>query len=127
MRLIVLITLISLITACSSHSEKWYLNHPDALKKALSECPKQTPKGLSCKQLTLLYKAVTEYAVDLQTNPQAFGQEIIALQNKISELEKQLQESSGGEKEGIQEKIDALNKKLDIYLTTVRLFESPER
>jgi len=72
-----------LLVACSPQNERYYRTHPEALQNAIKKCPAHQPSHLSCKQLTGIARITNELAYQLQTNPQTFGQKILALQQTI--------------------------------------------
>lgn len=126
MRYIIVLFVALLVSSCSKHNDRWYLSHPAALQEALEACPERAPRDLSCQQLNELGVVINQYAEQLQANPQAFGQKIIAMQSDISRLEQQMQSaSSKALKESLSFKIASIQKKLDFYMATVRLLESP--
>ncbi|MCC5793088.1 MAG: hypothetical protein JJT82_10865 [Legionellaceae bacterium] len=118
--------MISALSACQAHQEKWYLQHPQALQEALSACPEQTPRGISCEHLKMLDRFVKELADELQQDPQAFGQKIMQLQMKITQLEATLHRSPAPQElKAVQVQLHNLNQELEHHMLAVRLLESP--
>ena len=127
MRCILLCLVVIGMASCSTHNERWYMTHPKALQKALDACPEKSLQGFSCQQLKEVGKAINQYALILQRNPQAFGQKIIAMQTKIVALQQQLNSADSKEdKKRISSELSTLTDTLRLYMITVRLFESPE-
>ncbi|CDZ78187.1 hypothetical protein BN59_02495 [Legionella massiliensis] len=112
-----------LIIGCSSHNEHYYQIHPQALQDAIKSCPAKQPTPLSCEQLTSLAVAMNEIAYQLQTNPQAFGRKILALQQAMASQEAALKTKADPELKATLEKNKLL---LEQYLAVVRWLESPE-
>lgn len=126
MRWILLASLSGLISACADQKgERYYQAHPEVLQRALEQCPNHSPAKLSCQQLEALANQLNEFAFELQTSPQAYGQKILALQSLISKQENKLQ--SGSEEPELRERLRKNKKTLQARLAVVRLLESPTR
>lgn len=115
-KLIVLFSLIAL-TACSSQDKSYYLGHPEAMQKALNECPAKSPGKISCSELKEVAVKFNQMANELRLNPQAFGKKILSLQEQLANAK-----LKGNEKTSIQK----LDNEITERLIMVKLFESPE-
>ena len=80
-RIILLLGLMSLLLACNANDKNYYINHPNALQKALKDCSKATK---SCERLGAIAHHINKLGYDLQNNPQRFRLQIIKLQNQLS-------------------------------------------
>lgn len=126
MRYILLLGLSSLILACSEQKdERYYQAHPDALEKALAQCPHKALSDLSCQNLEALANQLNKLAFELQTSPQAYGQKILALQSLIAKQESKIKSDAAPAE--LREKLRENKKTLEAYLAVVRLLESPTR
>ena len=113
-----------LLVACSPQNEHYYRTHPEALLNAIKKCPAQQPSQLSCKQLTAIANLTNELAYQLQTNPQTFGQKILALQQTIAAEIAELQSPSKTSE--LAETLTKNEQLLEQCLAVVQWLESPE-
>ena len=72
---------------CSAHDAPYYHLHPKELQKAILACNAKQAKGISCEQLNRVASNVNELAYQLRLDPQAYGQHILSLQQRIAKLE----------------------------------------
>lgn len=107
------------LSACTPQNETYYRTHPHALQKALTHCSQVGSSTPECEKLGRMAKEMNALAYALQSNPQAFGQKIISLQNQLAEKTHQSSPSSID----IQQITDQLN----MHLAVVSWLESPER
>lgn len=112
-----------LLIACSPQNERYYQTHPQALQKALKDCPSKTPANLSCEQLKTMASTMNDLGLQLQTNPQLFGKKILALQELIAKQAADLKaKTNQPELKSALEKNEQL---LEQYLVLVKWLESP--
>lgn len=112
------------VAACSAHDERYYSLHPNALQKAISQCPKSQPIEVSCEQLKMVASRVNELANELRSNPQGYGKKILSLQEVIAKQESTLQKASDAPE--LQSSIVENKKDLEERLAVVKWLESPE-
>ena len=115
-KLIIIISLLGL-SACSSHDENYYLSNPQAMQKALNDCPGKSPAKISCSQLKEVAQTFNQMADELRINPQTFGKRILSLQEKLAQAKLKGDEPA---------KIQQMEKDISQRLIMVKLFESPE-
>ncbi len=109
-----------LLVACSKPNEHYYQTHPQALQAALRECPAKQPSSLSCEQLRAIALTTNEMSIQLQSNPQAFGKKILALQESIA---KQTIETKTNPE--LNSSLEKNRQLLAQYLAIVKWLESP--
>ncbi|WP_133131257.1 hypothetical protein [Legionella yabuuchiae] len=112
------------LVACSAHDEQYYSTHPQDLQRALNNCPKDSPKQVSCRTLEMIANRINKYALELRTSPQGFGQEILALQEKIAQQEKALSQTR--DQPDLKHALQENKIELEQRLAVVRWLESPE-
>ncbi len=104
-------------------NEQYYLSKPKELQKALKACPNQAPQGLSCQQLEQIGDRMNRLAYQLQSNPQAFGNKILALQQTIAAQQLELKKNRTKE---LQASLAQNQHDLVDFLAVVKWLESPE-
>lgn len=121
---LILVLALSGLVSCRHHGEEYYRSSPEVLQKAMKACPNVQPGSLTCEQLTELAKRLGNLAYQLQSNPQAFGNKILAIQQTIARLKQEL-ETSGS---NTQLKVELENNERDLLdcLAVVKWLESPE-
>lgn len=120
---LMMILIIMGLTSCSEGGEQYYLSNPNELQKAMKSCPNQQPKGLSCPQLEQLGSRMNSLAYQLQLNPQAFGNKILAIQQTIAKQKLELKNGANSE---IKSALEQNENDLADYLAIVKWLESPE-
>jgi|HubBroStandDraft_6_1064221.scaffolds.fasta_scaffold825073_2 hypothetical protein len=110
-------------TSCSEKNEHYYQLHPKELQNALKTCPNQGPQGVTCQQLDQLGKRMNSLAYELQSNPQAFGNKILTLQQTITNQGLELKKNNNQEL-----KISLAQNQRDLAdcMSVVKWLESPE-
>lgn len=122
-KFLLLFTASLLLAACHEKDEAWYWNHPDALRKQLEQCAKQTARqGLSCTSLQAIAGKMQNFAWELQQSPQNFGKKILALQEKIALQEKNINIKDKANSEALEKDKQLLSQ----LLAVVKQYESPE-
>jgi hypothetical protein len=111
------------LTSCNMKNEQYYLSKPKELQKALKACPNQAPQGLSCQQLEQIGDRMNRLAYQLQSNPQAFGNKILALQQTIAAQQLELKKNRTKE---LQASLAQNQHDLVDFLAVVKWLESPE-
>lgn len=120
-----MVILIALgLTSCNVKNEQYYLSKPKELQKALKACPNQAPQGLSCQQLEQIGDRMNRLAYQLQSNPQAFGNKILALQQTIASQQLELKKNSTNKE--LQASLAQNQHDLVDFLAVVKWLESPE-
>lgn len=112
------------LTSCNVKNEQYYLSKPKELQKALKACPNQVPQGLSCQQLEQIGDRMNRLAYQLQSNPQAFGNKILALQQTIASQQLELKKNSTNKE--LQATLAQNQHDLVDLLAVVKWLESPE-
>lgn len=116
MKFLFLLCASFLLIACSTPNEQYYRLNPDVLQKALKQCPEKQPSGLGCEKLAAVAEEMNRLAFQLQSNPQAFGKKILALQETMAKQDANLDTAS----------IDKNKQQLAEYLAVVKWLESPK-
>lgn len=112
------LSLFLFMVGCSSHDEAYYRLHPKQLQQVLKQCTGQASTNENCEQLKILAAQMTQLAYELQKNPQAFGNQILSLQEKIAEVDTQPHSN--------KETLKSLHKELQDRLAIIKWLESPE-
>ncbi len=94
------------------------LQHPNQLIEKFQACQVQTTSTAECREIKRVVTMIHHNVVAMQHNQQAFGLEIMELQNQIQALKT--------EKSHDFKKIDILQEQLDVMLATVSWLESPK-
>lgn len=101
----------------------YYRLHPLALQAAFKACPESSPRGVSCDELNQVVTHVNELAYQLRSDPQGFGQTILALQESIATQEAALHKNP--HQPTLKETLDASRIALKEKLAIVKWLESP--
>lgn len=80
---IILMLMPAWALACFTHDKAYYCTHIESLQKALHQCPERKPSDMTCEQLQTLASRINVLSDELRSDPQAFGQKILALQENI--------------------------------------------
>lgn len=123
-RRILLVIMTFWIVACSAHDEHYYSQNPNALQEALKNCEMQPTKALNCDQLREIALRMNELAFQLRGDPQGYGKQILALQQKVADQEIDLEKNSN--QPDIKEQLSQNKKQLRERLAVVKWLESPE-
>ncbi|WP_028388440.1 hypothetical protein [Legionella fairfieldensis] len=124
MRYLFIAGILTMVTACSTHDEQYYRGHPQALQKALGDCPARQPSGVSCETLADIALQINELAFQLQMNPQGFGKKILSLQENLAKQRIALQADNNQSE--LKTTIEKNEQQLAEHLAVVRWLESPE-
>lgn len=108
---------------CAAYDASYYHMHPAALQDAMKQCPDNPPKGLTCVELQMMAQQTNSLAFELQTDPQLFGQKILALQEAIAKVKLQLQEKPN--EPALTTFLEQNNAQLLERLAIVKWLESP--
>ncbi len=119
-----MIFIIMGLTACSEQGEQYYRSNPKVLQMAIKSCPEKQPAGLTCEQIQQLGSRLSSLAYQLQLNPQAFGNKILAIQQTIAKQKLELK--TGGLNTELKASIAQNEHDLADYLAVVKWLESPE-
>ncbi|MDX2347123.1 MAG: hypothetical protein QNK11_09660 [Legionella sp.] len=115
--------LLIALAACSPQNEKSYSGNPKALQEALKQCPERVPRHMTCKQLQDMATRINQLAYKLRVDQQAYGKDILALQETIttqrSTLEKNPKEIT------LQKDLKQNERHLQEHLAVVRWLASP--
>lgn len=126
MKKIYLIAVLALgLFGCTNHDEQYYVTHPKALLKAMKHCPARTDVALSCDQLKEIALRVNQLAYDLRMDQLAYGEKILALQEKRHQYEAEL--AARPQDVDLQKQLTALNRSLTERLFVVKWLESPRK
>lgn len=112
------------ITACSPESEKSYSGNPKALEAAMKQCPEHPPKHASCEQLTEISIRINQLAYKLRIDQQAYGKDILALQEAITTQRSTLEKDP--KQADLQKNLKHNERQLQEHLAVVRWLASPE-
>lgn len=115
---------ILLLAGCTAHDEQYYRTNPKILNETLKNCPATQPKDISCAQLSAIAMDVNKLGYQLQMNPQAFGRQILQLQQNLALLQEQQQQNP--QQTDINVKIIQIKQQLTEHLAIVKWLESPE-
>jgi hypothetical protein len=112
------------LNSCNGKKEPYYMSHPKELQKAMQACPNQQPQGLSCQQIEQISNRLNSLAYQLQSNPQGFGNKILAMQQTIAKQEVELKTNTAN----YELKMSLQQNQHDLidFLVVVKLLESPE-
>jgi len=102
---------------------RYYQTHPEALQKALQACPTSSPTGLTCDDLRHMAERMNELAYQLRSNPQEFGQTILALQEELAKQKVALQQNPS--LPDLLAAYESNQQLLQVKLAVVRWLESP--
>ena len=122
LRYVLLVSISIMLTACQAKDDQYYRLHPQKLQAALNDCS-STNDSKHCQRLRKIGFEVNQLAYKLQSQPQAFGQKIIALQVELVKLHERYSEKKNDETMKEIEQNQAL---LEQHLAIVKWLESPE-
>ena len=111
------------LSACSPENEQGYSVNPKALQQAMKQCPERAPKRMSCDQLGEVAIHVNALAYKLRMDQQAYGKDILALQETITEQRKTLEKNPD---KALNQRLKQNQKLLQEHLAVVRWLASPE-
>ncbi|MDF1678598.1 MAG: hypothetical protein P1U32_07905 [Legionellaceae bacterium] len=114
-----------LSAACSPQSEKGYSGNPKALQEAMKHCPEKSPNHVSCEQLSEIAARINQLAYKLRVDQQAYGKDILALQETITLQRSTLQKNPS--EATLQKSLKENERHLQEHLAVVRWLASPER
>jgi hypothetical protein len=112
------------LAACSSEKEQGYSTRPKALQQALQKCPEHAPKHVSCEKLSEIAVHVNALAYKLRVDQQAYGKDILALQETITAQRSNLEKHP--EQGELQKSLKNNQKSLQEHLAVVRWLASPK-
>ena len=112
------------LSACSSENEQSYSTRPKALQQALQKCPESAPKRVSCEQLSEIAVHVNALAYKLRLDQQAYGKDILALQETITAQRGKLEKHP--DQRELQQSLKQNQKSLQEHLAVVRWLASPK-
>jgi hypothetical protein len=113
------------LAACSPQNEKKYSSNPKALQAAIKQCPEQSPKHVTCTQLSEIAARVNQLAYKLRVDQQAYGKDILALQETITTQRSTLEKDP--KQAALQKNLRQNERTLQEHLAVVRWLASPER
>ena len=120
-----MVILIALgLTSCNEKNEQYYMSNPKELQKAIKGCPNEQPQGLNCKDLEQLGDRMNSLAYQLQSNPQGFGNKILALQQTIANQQSELKKDDANKE--LKTSLQQNQHDLVDFLAVVKWLESPE-
>ncbi|MCH9756047.1 MAG: hypothetical protein K0U37_02495 [Gammaproteobacteria bacterium] len=112
------------LSACSPQSEKGYSGNPKALQEAIKKCPEHAPKRVSCEQLNEMATRINQLAYKLRVDQQAYGKDILALQETITTQRSTLEKNPT--QIALQQSLKQNERYLQEHLAVVRWLASPE-
>lgn len=112
------------LAACKTQDEAYYRRNPQALERALQNCPRNHPPNVNCEQLVAIAIEVNELVYQLQANPQIFGKKILALQEQLAKQQANLQLNPN--QPALEQEIGQIKQQLGQRLAIVKWLESPE-
>ncbi len=69
---------------CLAYDANYYAMNPKEMQDALAACPAKPPAQVSCEQLNQMATHVNDLVLELRLDPQAFGRNILAMQETIA-------------------------------------------
>lgn len=124
MRYVLLLGLCLFASLSNAQGQDDFRLNPVALQKALDNCPKVSPQGMTCEQLSVIASNVNRLVSELRMDPQAFGHTILVLQQKIAALDILLKNDPS--KPELIEALKADKSQLASRMAVVKWLESPE-
>lgn len=113
-------------TACSPQNERGYASNPKATQKAMANCPARAPsKQVSCEKLQEIAIRINQLAYKLRLDQQAYGKDILALQEQITAERNNL--AKDPKQVALQKSLKQNEQDLQEHLAVVRWLASPER
>ncbi len=113
------------LSACSPQNEKSYLGNPKALQEAMKQCPERAPKKVSCEKIQEMATRINQLAYKLRVDQQAYGKDILALQETITTQRSTLEKHP--DQVALQQSLKQNERHLQEHLAVVRWLASPER
>ena len=113
---------LATLSGCGSNPNRDKLQ---SLKTEAEQCVLTDIKTDRCKQIIDEYGPLYKQARALTSDPQAYGQQILKLQYKISKLKQQFNSSSGKQAKAIKEQLSKYQKELEEHINMVAALESP--
>lgn len=98
--------------------------HPAEIQQALEHCSEQSSTALSCTDLAAIQESMNQLAVALSIDPQGFGKQILALEEKIALLQTSLKKNP--KEDSLLQELKANQVLLASYLAIVQWKEAPE-
>ena len=83
-RILILGICICFVLGCQRKPIKYYVAHPEGLQKSIEQCNNEITSSEYCQNIFKLARKINNLTLELQTDPQEFGERIIALQQKTS-------------------------------------------
>lgn len=131
-KLILLIFLCSLLTACKSKTEQYYLLHPLKIGPKQQQCRerKTTEVDVECQAAESAAIQVQYYLEKLKENQALFGWNILSLQMRIADLKSQQQALQKNHKgtpafEKVERTLKLSEKKLRDMMAIIRVTMHP--
>jgi hypothetical protein len=112
------------LSSCSPQNEKSYSGNPKALQEAMKQCPEHAPKHASCEQLSEIAVRINQLAYKLRVDQQAYGKDILALQEAITAQRSTLEKDP--KQADLQKNLKQNERHLQEHLAVVRWLASPE-
>lgn len=109
---------------CFADAESWYAEHPEALQKVILDCPNRQPKNISCRKLQEIGVRLNSFIYELQNDAQNYGQQILALQNKIVAEKQELAKNPASD--AVKLSLQNDNTEVSERLAIVRWLASPK-
>ena len=119
--MLILLSLWSVNSA--AHDASYYRVHPIQLQSVMKQCPDHPPESMTCVELQMIAQQTNTLAYELQTDPQQFGQRILALQEAIEKAKMQLQDKPSQPE--LIAFLDQNSAQLNERLAIVKWLESP--
>lgn len=112
------------LTACSPQDERGYATNPKALQQAMAQCPNHPPKRMTCQQLEEVAVRINQLAYKLRLDQQAYGKDILALQEAITKERSALEKNPN--EVALHKSLKQNERSLQEHLAVVRWLASPE-
>lgn len=123
MKAVLFLSIFSCAFLAKASSQGYYSLHPKQLQQAIKQCPQRSPASVTCEELKDIAIKMDQLSYQLRSNPQLFGQRILAIQQLVAQQENTLQQNSNQPE---LRTLLAQNKHtLQEYLAIVRWLESP--
>ena len=121
----IILTLSTLwMVSCSAHDEHYFTTHPQALQSSLHQCEMQNADDAKCQKLKAIASRLNDLALQLRSNPQDFGKQILVLQQTVAQQEAGLQKD--GNQSELKASLSKNKRQLNERLAVVKWLESPE-
>lgn len=112
------------LASCHKKNEHYYMTHSKELQSAMKACPNKQPQGLTCEQVDQIGNRMNELGRELQSNPQAFGNKIMKLQETIAQQKLELKANNTNS--DLKLSLEKNQHVLVEFLAVVKWLESPE-